>query len=220
LLIGTGKPRKTCVEVAGSRTFRILTSSQQSGIWRKKQQCPHSTENTHKMTIHTRQLQRYTRSTNNNYTQDNLKLASKHTRQIRIHVQKEYNMYNTYKLPCDYLTESHFVTVLTGFHCHDWASFVCDVTSPVSVQLINTMSQGPITGPFLGLYNIKSTCWEDQSRIWFHDENQICARAVLSFIPQLSKQGVCINRGFCWQSTVNITCAPQWSMYLSPQKIY
>ena len=31
LLLGTGKPRKTCVEVAGRRTFRILTSSQQSG---------------------------------------------------------------------------------------------------------------------------------------------------------------------------------------------
>ena len=28
LLIGTGKLRKTCVEVAGRRTFRILTSSQ------------------------------------------------------------------------------------------------------------------------------------------------------------------------------------------------
>ena len=39
-------------------------------------------------TIHTRQLQQYTPSTNNNYTQDNLKLATKHTRQIRIHVQK------------------------------------------------------------------------------------------------------------------------------------
>jgi len=35
LLIGTGKPRKTCVEVAGRRTFRILTSSQQSGILSK-----------------------------------------------------------------------------------------------------------------------------------------------------------------------------------------
>jgi len=32
LLLGTGKPRKACVEVAGRRTFRILTSSQQSGI--------------------------------------------------------------------------------------------------------------------------------------------------------------------------------------------
>ena len=32
LLIDTGKPRKICVEVAGRRTFRILTSSQQSGI--------------------------------------------------------------------------------------------------------------------------------------------------------------------------------------------
>ena len=29
---GTEKPRKTCVEVVGRRTFRILTSSQQSGI--------------------------------------------------------------------------------------------------------------------------------------------------------------------------------------------
>ena len=32
LLLGTGKPRKTCVEVASRRTFRILTSSQHSGI--------------------------------------------------------------------------------------------------------------------------------------------------------------------------------------------
>ena len=32
LLIGTGKPRKTRVEMAGRRTFRVLTSSQQSGI--------------------------------------------------------------------------------------------------------------------------------------------------------------------------------------------
>ena len=48
--------------MAGRRTFRILTSSQQSCI----------------------QLQQYTRSTNNNYTKDNLKLATKHARQIRI----------------------------------------------------------------------------------------------------------------------------------------
>jgi len=33
LLLDTGKPRKTCVEMAGRRTFRILTSSQQSGIY-------------------------------------------------------------------------------------------------------------------------------------------------------------------------------------------
>jgi len=31
-LADTGKPRKTCVEVAGRRAFRILNSSQQSGI--------------------------------------------------------------------------------------------------------------------------------------------------------------------------------------------
>jgi len=29
--LGTGKPRKTCVEVAGRKNFRILTSSRQSG---------------------------------------------------------------------------------------------------------------------------------------------------------------------------------------------
>jgi len=41
------------------------------------------------MTTHTRQLQQYTQSTNNNYTKDNLKLATKHMRQIRIQrVQK------------------------------------------------------------------------------------------------------------------------------------
>ena len=47
--------------------------------------------NTQKTTtrIHTRQLQQYARPTNKNYTQDNLKLATIHTRQIRIqHVQK------------------------------------------------------------------------------------------------------------------------------------
>ena len=51
----------------------------------------HSTTNTHKITttIHTRQLQQYTWPTNNNYTQDNLKLGTIHERQIRIqHVQK------------------------------------------------------------------------------------------------------------------------------------
>jgi hypothetical protein len=32
ICLDIGKPRKTCVEGAGRRTFRILTSSQQSGI--------------------------------------------------------------------------------------------------------------------------------------------------------------------------------------------
>ena len=75
--------------MAGRRTFRILTSSQQSGIYCKEQQYTHSTANTHKITAHTKQLQQYTGPTNNNHTKDNLKLATKHTRQIRIlHVQK------------------------------------------------------------------------------------------------------------------------------------
>jgi len=34
------------------------------------------------LTKHTRQLQQYTRSTNNSYIQDNLKLATIHKRQI------------------------------------------------------------------------------------------------------------------------------------------
>ena len=50
---------------------------------------PKQCNNTHKITTHTRQLQQYTWSTNNNYTEDNLKLATKHPRQISIqHVQK------------------------------------------------------------------------------------------------------------------------------------
>jgi len=49
----------------------------------------HSTTNTRKITTHTSQLQQYTRSTNNKYPKDNLKLTTKHTIQIRIqHVQK------------------------------------------------------------------------------------------------------------------------------------
>jgi len=44
---------------------------------------PTQYNNTHKITTHTRQLQQYTWSTNNNYTKDNLKLATKHTRQIK-----------------------------------------------------------------------------------------------------------------------------------------
>jgi len=50
---------------------------------------PTQYNNTHKITTRTRQLQQYTRSTNNNYTEDNLKLATNHPRQDRIQrVQK------------------------------------------------------------------------------------------------------------------------------------
>ena len=42
------------------------------------------------MITHTRQLQ-YARSINNNYTKDNLKLATKHTRQIRMHTRQIRN---------------------------------------------------------------------------------------------------------------------------------
>ena len=73
--------------VAGPSEHLLLASSPTSKV--KKQQCPQSTANTHKITTHTRQLQQYTRPTNNNYTQHNLKLATVHRRQIRKqHVQK------------------------------------------------------------------------------------------------------------------------------------
>jgi len=68
--------------VAGPSEYWLLASSPASKV--KKKQCPNSITNTHKITTHKRQLQQYTRSTNNNYTQDNLKLATKDTRQIRI----------------------------------------------------------------------------------------------------------------------------------------
>jgi len=74
---------------AGPSEYWLLASSPASKV--KKKQCPHSTTNTHtsKIETHTRQLQQYTRSTNNNYTKENLKLATKHTRKVRIlHVQK------------------------------------------------------------------------------------------------------------------------------------
>ena len=60
---------------------------------KEKQQYTHSTANTHQTTtIYTRQLQQYTRPNNNNYTQDNLKLATKQMRQFRTqNVQKGKN---------------------------------------------------------------------------------------------------------------------------------
>jgi len=67
--------------VAGPSEYWLLASSPASKV--KKKQYPHSTTNTHEITTHTRQLQQYTRSTNNNYTKDNLKLATKHARQIQ-----------------------------------------------------------------------------------------------------------------------------------------
>jgi len=76
--------------MAGRRTFRILASSQQSGIYSKNSNA-HTVQQ-----IHTR-WQQYTQDnynnirgqTNNNYTQDNLKLATINVGQIRIQlVQK------------------------------------------------------------------------------------------------------------------------------------
>ena len=69
--------------VAGPSEYWLVASSPASKV-KKKKQCPHSTTNTHKITTHTRQLQQYTRPTNNNYTKDKLKLATKHKRKIRI----------------------------------------------------------------------------------------------------------------------------------------
>ena len=119
LLIDIGKPRETCVEVAGRRTFRILNYSRQSGIQnKKKQQYTHSTTNTYNNT-HTRQLQQYTQDNCNNthkttttihtrqlqqYTQDNYNNTHKttttiHTRQLQQYTQDNYN--NTHGQPTE-----------------------------------------------------------------------------------------------------------------------
>jgi len=49
---------------------------------------PTQYNNTHNITTHTRQLQQYTRSTNSNYTKDNLKVATKHTRKSACFIKK------------------------------------------------------------------------------------------------------------------------------------
>ena len=72
--------------VAGPSEYWPVASSP---AFKVKKKYTHSTTYTHKITTHTNQLQQYTRSTNNNYPKDNLKLATKHPRQITIqHVQK------------------------------------------------------------------------------------------------------------------------------------
>ena len=49
------------------------------------------------MTAHTRQLQQYTRSTKNNYTKDNLNLATKHTRQIKLRSTRKWNKWKSHE---------------------------------------------------------------------------------------------------------------------------
>jgi len=73
--------------VEGPSEYLLLAGRQASKI---KEIMPTQNNNTHKITTHIRKLQKYTRSTKNNYPKDNLKLATKHPRRIRIlqHVQK------------------------------------------------------------------------------------------------------------------------------------
>ena len=76
--------------VAGPYEYRLLASSPATKEKTKNKSNAYIVQQIHKRkTSHTRQLQQYIRSTNNNYTQDNLKLATEHVRQIRIQrVQK------------------------------------------------------------------------------------------------------------------------------------
>jgi len=72
--------------VAGPSEYWLLANSPASKV--KKQQYTHSTTNTHKVTTPTQDNYNNTHGqTNNNYIQDNLKLATVHTRQIRIQLQ-------------------------------------------------------------------------------------------------------------------------------------
>ena len=64
------------------------------------------------MTTHTRQLQKYTRSTNNNYTQDNLKLAQRKTsNNLKLAEITEHSATN-------HLTRSSQCTVMFRVLCH------------------------------------------------------------------------------------------------------
>ena len=58
--------------VAGPSENWLIASSPAFNV-KKKEQYTHSTTNTHKITIHTSQLQQYTRSTNNNYPKYNVR---------------------------------------------------------------------------------------------------------------------------------------------------
>jgi hypothetical protein len=108
MLLDKGKPRKTCVEVAGRRTFRILTPSQQSVNninkkikTNKAHTHTHSTTNTHKMTtihitttIHTaNQQQLHTRQPKtgkitHETIQNTTCAKGKNTQVIQLHVGK------------------------------------------------------------------------------------------------------------------------------------
>jgi hypothetical protein len=73
-------------------------------------------------TIQTRQLQQYTRPTNNNYTQDNLKLAKIHTRQIRIlrrhHIKKKVTEHTT----CVSISSTTFIWNISHFK-ENWVKY-------------------------------------------------------------------------------------------------
>ena len=88
--------------VAGPSEYWPVASSPAFKV--KKKQCPHSTTNTHKITTHTRQLQQYTRSTNNKYPKDNLKIPTKNGHyQAPKHVfvlYVENTLYSTNKYSC------------------------------------------------------------------------------------------------------------------------
>ena len=69
LLIEQGNQEKSVSRwpVAGPSEYWLLASSPAYKVKKKKQQCTHSTTNTHKMTtIHTRQLRQYTQNYYNN----------------------------------------------------------------------------------------------------------------------------------------------------------
>ena len=66
--------------VAGPSEYWLLASSPASKVTKKKY--THSTANTHRW----QHPQQYTRPTNSNYTQDNVKLGTIRTRQINTHV--------------------------------------------------------------------------------------------------------------------------------------
>ena len=92
----TGKPRKkTCIEVAGRRTFRTLTSSQQSGIYSKH-------INTHITTIHSTQVTSAQKPITSSTSRPNTTIQ-----QIQYH---NYPLYHKY-------TKQQISLKITTLHC-------------------------------------------------------------------------------------------------------
>ena len=119
--------------VSGTSENWLLASSPASKV--KKKECPHSTTITHKITKHKSQLQKYTRSSTNNYTQDNLKLTTKHRIQIWVKHKQKVN-HPSKRVLCTFSC-MYYVTVRLQWLCTQFniAHFTNTILEQVMSQL-------------------------------------------------------------------------------------